>query len=382
MDPRRRRPAPRPARIQRAKTACFTATRWVQSRCRDFVLGAGTAPVPLRPAQMIDGPWCPDETSANRWDADLLRIRRVRVTVRVEAALASLRGPAGVLFANGGSAAPSVRWAPDQADPIYGVAAQPECEQGMRTIGAEDGIALMVAMMALLVISALGSALILLSSSETIIAAHFRDNVATRYAVDATSGRHRRDRPAVDDWVGPITGATRSAFVDGPPAGRRTLPDGSIIDLAQLANLSNCRKTTGCTDDILDAVDADHHGLRRTRVAVVRLRPVAQPAAGRHADRLAFLSRAGRGRPSPGTHRLPPADGGTGRRWKGLRCEPRRCVDGAYKAIEVVAGRSVETPGDENDYNPGAGAICDEDSVMAEMRDGRVRCLSGVRDED
>jgi hypothetical protein len=78
------------------------------------VLGAGTAPVPLPSALMSDGPWCPDETSTNRWDADLLRIRRVRVTVRVEAALASLRGPAGLLFANGGSATPSVRWAPDQ----------------------------------------------------------------------------------------------------------------------------------------------------------------------------------------------------------------------------------------------------------------------------
>ena len=40
MDPRRRRPAPGPARIQRAKTACSTATRWVQSRCRDFLVSA------------------------------------------------------------------------------------------------------------------------------------------------------------------------------------------------------------------------------------------------------------------------------------------------------------------------------------------------------
>jgi hypothetical protein len=63
---------------------------------------------------MGDGPWCPDETSENRWDADLLRIRRVRVTLRVEAAVASLRGPAGALFTNGGSATSPIRWIPDQ----------------------------------------------------------------------------------------------------------------------------------------------------------------------------------------------------------------------------------------------------------------------------
>jgi hypothetical protein len=33
---------------------------------------------------LTDGPWCPDALSANRWDADLLRIRRIRITIRVE----------------------------------------------------------------------------------------------------------------------------------------------------------------------------------------------------------------------------------------------------------------------------------------------------------
>jgi hypothetical protein len=77
-------------------------------------LAAGDALVPLSAAQLIDGPWCPDETDANRWDADLLRIRGVGISVRVEAAQAALRGPAGEWFANGGSANRPARWAPDQ----------------------------------------------------------------------------------------------------------------------------------------------------------------------------------------------------------------------------------------------------------------------------
>jgi prepilin-type N-terminal cleavage/methylation domain-containing protein len=77
-------------------------------------LAAGTALAPLTAAALTDGPWCPDEANANRWDADLLRIRRIRVTVRIEAAQAALRGPAGALFSNGGTSRDVNRWVPDQ----------------------------------------------------------------------------------------------------------------------------------------------------------------------------------------------------------------------------------------------------------------------------
>ena len=69
---------------------------------------------PITAAELTDGPWRPDDASPDRWDADLLRIRSVGVTVRVEAALAALRGPAGVLFTNGGTAREASRWIPDQ----------------------------------------------------------------------------------------------------------------------------------------------------------------------------------------------------------------------------------------------------------------------------
>ena len=79
------------------------------------VLGAGTpALVRLTAAQLTDGPFCPDDPNANRWDADLLRIRKIGVTLRVQSAVAALRGPAGVLFAHGGTSAGGPRWVPDQ----------------------------------------------------------------------------------------------------------------------------------------------------------------------------------------------------------------------------------------------------------------------------
>lgn len=79
------------------------------------VLGSGApALVPLTSAQLTDGPWCPDAASPGRWDADLLRIRRVSVTLRVEAAAAALRGPAGVLFTHGGTSRGGAWRVPDQ----------------------------------------------------------------------------------------------------------------------------------------------------------------------------------------------------------------------------------------------------------------------------
>ncbi len=79
------------------------------------VLGGGTPSlVRLDGAQFTDGPWCPDSSHANRFDADLLRVRSLIVTLRVESAVAAFRGPAGPLFVRGGSSAGGRHFLPDQ----------------------------------------------------------------------------------------------------------------------------------------------------------------------------------------------------------------------------------------------------------------------------
>jgi hypothetical protein len=83
------------------------------------VLTGPSALVTLSAEQLGDGPWCPDGDAPGRWDADLLRVRSVGVLVRVQSALASLRGPAGDLFLHGGSARAARRWAPDLAIRFY-----------------------------------------------------------------------------------------------------------------------------------------------------------------------------------------------------------------------------------------------------------------------
>jgi len=73
----------------------------------------GASLVSLVAAQLTDGPWCPDNGAADRWDADLARVRAVGITLRVQAAAASLRGPAGVRFAHAGTARTARRMTPD-----------------------------------------------------------------------------------------------------------------------------------------------------------------------------------------------------------------------------------------------------------------------------
>src|SRR5262249_40775186 len=77
-------------------------------------LDVSAAQVALPIASFKDGPWCPVADSPDRFDADLLRIRRIRVKLRVQAAKAALRGPAGALFMYGGTASSVERYIPDQ----------------------------------------------------------------------------------------------------------------------------------------------------------------------------------------------------------------------------------------------------------------------------
>ena len=78
-------------------------------------LGAPGTLTALDATQLSDGPWCPDASNINRYDADLHRVRQIRVTFRVQTSVANLRGPAGVLFSRAGTGRLSDRLVPDQA---------------------------------------------------------------------------------------------------------------------------------------------------------------------------------------------------------------------------------------------------------------------------
>lgn len=97
----------------------------------------------------------------------------------------------------------------------------------------ERGVALVLALMAVLLLSALGLALVATTSTELLIASNYRNGQEALYAADAAAERALAELPAVP-WNTPFDGSTTSSFTDGPAAGIRTLADGSALDLAQI----------------------------------------------------------------------------------------------------------------------------------------------------
>jgi hypothetical protein len=106
---------------------------------------------------------------------------------------------------------------------------------------------IILALMATLLMSALGAALVLTTSSDALIAANFRNAREGVYAADAALERAMDDLATVADWNAILDGSLQSTFVDGTPGGVRTLGDGSWLDLGQTLNMMNCRKVTACS---------------------------------------------------------------------------------------------------------------------------------------
>jgi hypothetical protein len=117
----------------------------------------------------------------------------------------------------------------------------------MHTRNTERGAALVTALMALMLLSALGLALVLSTSTETKITGNFRGGQEALYAADAGIERVMDDLLTVPDWNKILQGNIRSAFVDGSPSGDRTLGDGTTIDLLEATNMVNCGKITTCS---------------------------------------------------------------------------------------------------------------------------------------
>ncbi len=68
--------------------------------------------VELTGAMLSDGPWC-GVGGSSQFDADMFRVRKVRVTIRTEVALASLRGSNPMLFERPGTSQGGVHFVPD-----------------------------------------------------------------------------------------------------------------------------------------------------------------------------------------------------------------------------------------------------------------------------
>jgi hypothetical protein len=204
----------------------------------------------------------------------------------------------------------------------------------------EDGVAIVLAMMALGLLTSLALALLLTSSSEVIIAGHFRDQRAAFYAAEAIVERAMNDVVAVPDWNMLINGSIRSTFVDGAASWTRTLQDGTTIDLVHVVNMANCQKSSACSASDLDAVTAQRPwGVNNPRWQLYAYGPLRDmlPAGAVDAQWYVLV--------------LVGDDPGRADDTIAMRAEAFG-PQGAHAVVELTAERS----GAHSDYNVGIGA--------------------------
>src|SRR4051812_46894498 len=109
---------------------------------------------------------------------------------------------------------------------------------------SQSGIALVVALLATLMLSALGLALLVTAGTETLIAGNYRDGAEALHAADAAFERTLPDLARVPDWT-PVLGspdgvvsASRASF--GDAAVSAVIADGLTLDLRRATTLLNC----------------------------------------------------------------------------------------------------------------------------------------------
>ena len=122
---------------------------------------------------------------------------------------------------------------------------------------SERGVALIIAMMAIALMTALAMALVATTMTETRISSNYSDGAEALYAADAAVERVMQDLLTVPDWNNILNGSLQSSFVDGAPTGTRAMADGTQLDLTEATNMVRCGKVTTCSDTDLNSYTAD-----------------------------------------------------------------------------------------------------------------------------
>ena len=98
-------------------------------------------------------------------------------------------------------------------------------------LAEERGTALIIALMAMMLLTALGAAVVMVSNTETHIAANYRNSQEALYAADAAVERVVQDLLLVPRWNDILAGTAQSGFVDGAMTSAKTLPGGGQMTL-------------------------------------------------------------------------------------------------------------------------------------------------------
>lgn len=154
----------------------------------------------------------------------------------------------------------------------------------------ERGVALVVTMLALTVLSAIGASLVLATNAELAIAANAGASTEAFYAAEAAFDRAVAEMRTAADLSSVLNGTVMSAFTDGPPSGTRTLSDGSVLALDSVRNLANCHKPGACGDTEMNAaLRGRPWGARNPRWRLFSYGPLEGRATSGHSNLAVYL---------------------------------------------------------------------------------------------
>ncbi len=95
----------------------------------------------------------------------------------------------------------------------------------------QEGSALVIALMVMMLLTALGAAAVMVSNTETRIAGNYRDSQEALYAADAAVERVVQDLLLVPRWNDILNGTAQSGFTEGNSTSALALPGGGTATL-------------------------------------------------------------------------------------------------------------------------------------------------------
>ena len=142
----------------------------------------------------------------------------------------------------------------------------PRRAERARSLDDERGMALIVALLSMLLLTALGMSLMLTTTTETMITSNYRDGVEAMYAADAGIERTMQDLLTVPEWNSVLTSpdGVRAGVMSGFSATSLTptLGDGRQLDLVKATNAANCPQisppsSTACSTAAMNLTTAE-----------------------------------------------------------------------------------------------------------------------------
>ena len=194
---------------------------------------------------------------------------------------------------------------------------------------------LAIALMSLLLLSALGTSLAVVMNTELRAAANYGSSREALYAADGAIEIGSHELLAVADVNALLAGRVLSAFVDGPPAGSRHLGDGTAVDLNQVTAAANTEPRPWGANNPVWRLFA--YGWLGPRMYVVVW--VGDDAAENDGD--PSIDGGGSANPGAGILALRAEAFGVGGAHKVLEAEVRRDVSGAVPAIRGLSWQEI-----------------------------------------